>query len=81
MEDVVESTFCLLSSHQQHPPPGTEKALEPAHLLALLDIRATWFQKWMVCSPQRCDRAASLLSLTVPLLVSLSTEATAGPWF
>ncbi|XP_029705480.1 protein broad-minded-like isoform X2 [Takifugu rubripes] len=47
MEDVIESTFSLLSFHPKHTPPGTEKALEPAHLLALLDVRATWFKKWM----------------------------------
>lgn len=64
MEDVIESTFSLLSFHPKHTPPGTEKALEPAHLLALLDVRATWFKKWMVCFAQRCDCVASLLSLT-----------------
>lgn len=62
MEDVIESTFSLLSFQHKYTPPGTEKALEPAHLLALLDIRATWFKKWMVCFPQRCDCIASLLS-------------------
>lgn len=54
MEEVIESTFSLLSLHHKHPPPGTGRALEPAHLLALLDIRATWFKKWMVGFPQRC---------------------------
>lgn len=51
MEEVIESTFSLLSSHHEHGSalPGTEKALEPIHLLALLDIRAAWFKKWMVC--------------------------------
>lgn len=51
MEEVIESTFSLLSFHHEHvsASPGTEKALEPIHLLALLDIRATWFKKWMVC--------------------------------
>ncbi|CAG12960.1 unnamed protein product [Tetraodon nigroviridis] len=47
MEEVIESTFSLLSFPQRHASPGTEKALEPAHLLALLDIKATWFKKWM----------------------------------
>uniref|UniRef100_A0A3Q3WXC1 Protein broad-minded n=1 Tax=Mola mola TaxID=94237 RepID=A0A3Q3WXC1_MOLML len=49
MEEVIESTFSLLSSHHEHGSalPGTEKALEPIHLLALLDIRAAWFKKWM----------------------------------
>lgn len=51
MEEVIESTFSLLSLHHEHgsASPGTEKALEPIHLLALLDIKATWFKKWMVC--------------------------------
>ncbi|KAM8725656.1 protein broad-minded isoform 4-T4 [Acanthopagrus schlegelii] len=49
MEEVIESTFSLLSLHHEHASasPGTEKALEPIHLLALLDIKATWFKKWM----------------------------------
>uniref|UniRef100_A0A8C9Y681 Protein broad-minded n=1 Tax=Sander lucioperca TaxID=283035 RepID=A0A8C9Y681_SANLU len=49
MEGVIESTFSLLSFHHEHgsASPGTEKALEPIHLLALLDIKATWFKKWM----------------------------------
>ncbi|XP_029318719.1 LOW QUALITY PROTEIN: protein broad-minded [Cottoperca gobio] len=49
MEEVIESTFSLLSLHHEHGPasPGTEKSLEPVHLLALLDVRATWFKKWM----------------------------------
>ncbi|KAI3364478.1 hypothetical protein L3Q82_011270 [Scortum barcoo] len=49
MEEVIESTFHLLSFHHEHgsASPGTEKVLEPIHLLALLDIKATWFKKWM----------------------------------
>ncbi|XP_068198056.1 protein broad-minded isoform X2 [Antennarius striatus] len=49
MEEVIESTFSLLSFHHEcsSASPGTEKALEPIHLLALLDIKATWFKKWM----------------------------------
>ncbi|KAM4632881.1 protein broad-minded [Polymixia lowei] len=49
MEEVIESTFSLLSLHPEHglASPGTEKPLEPIHLLALLDIKATWFKKWM----------------------------------
>ncbi|XP_044024857.1 protein broad-minded isoform X2 [Siniperca chuatsi] len=49
MEEVIESTFSLLSFHHEHgiASPGTEKALESIHLLALLDIKATWFKKWM----------------------------------
>ncbi|KAM6915461.1 protein broad-minded [Xenentodon cancila] len=47
MEDVIESTFSLLSSHPEHGSTEAEKTLEPIHLLALLDIKATWFNKWM----------------------------------
>uniref|UniRef100_A0A668AQ63 Protein broad-minded n=1 Tax=Myripristis murdjan TaxID=586833 RepID=A0A668AQ63_9TELE len=49
MEEVIESTFSLLSLHPEHSgtSPGTEKSLEPVHLLALLDVKATWFKKWM----------------------------------
>ncbi|XP_023203531.1 protein broad-minded isoform X2 [Xiphophorus maculatus] len=47
MEEIIESTFCLLSFHHDHGSTGTEKTLEPVHLLSLLDIKATWFNKWM----------------------------------
>ncbi|XP_061560030.1 protein broad-minded isoform X1 [Phycodurus eques] len=43
MEEIIESTFSLLSLHRNSP----EKFLEPTHLLALLDVQATWFTKWM----------------------------------
>ncbi|XP_049613503.1 protein broad-minded [Syngnathus scovelli] len=43
MEEIIESTFSLLSLSGD----STEKVLEPSHLLALLDVRATWFTKWM----------------------------------
>ncbi|XP_058470167.1 protein broad-minded [Solea solea] len=49
MEEVIDSTFSLLSFHHElgSNSSGTEKVLEPIHLLALLDIKATWFNKWM----------------------------------
>ncbi|XP_056150177.1 protein broad-minded [Lampris incognitus] len=49
MEEIIESTFSLLSLHAEHGlvSPGNEKPLEPIHLLALLDIKAIWFKKWM----------------------------------
>ncbi|KAF3703043.1 Protein broad-minded TBC1 domain family member 32 [Channa argus] len=49
MEKIIESTFSLLAPHYEYGSsyPGTEKTLEPIHLLALLDIKATWFKKWM----------------------------------
>lgn len=56
MEEVIESTFSLLCFHHEHgsASPRTEKTLEPIHLLALLDIKATWFKKWMVCFVTHC---------------------------
>lgn len=50
MEEVIDSTFSLLSFHHEHgsSSSASEKVLEPIHLLALLDIKATWFNKWMV---------------------------------
>ncbi|XP_074540670.1 protein broad-minded [Halichoeres trimaculatus] len=49
MEEVIESTFSLLSFHHDHgsSSPRTEKTLLPVNLLALLDVKATWFKKWM----------------------------------
>uniref|UniRef100_A0AAR2JZZ3 Protein broad-minded n=1 Tax=Pygocentrus nattereri TaxID=42514 RepID=A0AAR2JZZ3_PYGNA len=49
MEEIIESTLALLSLHHEHGigPHGSEKALEPVHFLSLLDIKATWFKKWM----------------------------------
>ncbi|KAK7940122.1 hypothetical protein WMY93_003448 [Mugilogobius chulae] len=49
MEEVIESTFSLLTfqSESASSSLGFEKHLEPLHLLALLDIKATWFKKWM----------------------------------
>ncbi|XP_034555968.1 protein broad-minded isoform X2 [Notolabrus celidotus] len=49
MEEVIESTFSMLSFHHEHgsTSPRAEKALAPIHLLALLDVKATWFKKWM----------------------------------
>lgn len=50
MEEIVEGTLALLSLHTETSLglPGTDRALEPLHLLALLDTKATWFKKWMV---------------------------------
>uniref|UniRef100_A0A3P8UNG1 TBC1 domain family, member 32 n=1 Tax=Cynoglossus semilaevis TaxID=244447 RepID=A0A3P8UNG1_CYNSE len=49
MEEVIDSTFSLLCFHHEHgsSSSASEKVLEPIHLLALLDIKATWFNKWM----------------------------------
>lgn len=48
MEEVIDSTFSLLTlSPENTSSPRFEKLLQPIHLLALLDIKATWFKKWM----------------------------------
>ncbi|KAJ8270728.1 hypothetical protein GJAV_G00118580 [Gymnothorax javanicus] len=49
MEEIIESTLSLLSVHSEHDPAtsGSLKPLEPVHLIAMLDIKATWFKKWM----------------------------------
>lgn len=92
MEEVIESTFSLLSLHHEHVSSGTEKTLKPIHLLTLLDIKATWFKKWMVCIPQcfssvyQFSMFYSIFSytffcLSACLSPSLSTGATVGTWF
>lgn len=90
MEEVIESTFSLLSSNHDHCSQRAEKTLEPVHLLALLDIEATWFKKWMV-RPFVFSTSSLLVSfcfrLLRPLLVfsppspPFSTDTTAGRWF
>uniref|UniRef100_A0A8C5DMF2 Protein broad-minded n=1 Tax=Gouania willdenowi TaxID=441366 RepID=A0A8C5DMF2_GOUWI len=47
MEEVMESTFSLLSPRHEPGSCPTERTLEPVHLLVLLDVRATWFIRWM----------------------------------
>uniref|UniRef100_UPI00398F1A84 protein broad-minded isoform X1 n=2 Tax=Pristiophorus japonicus TaxID=55135 RepID=UPI00398F1A84 len=49
MEEIVESTLSLLSStHERALGADTSlHILEPVYFLALLDIKASWFKKWM----------------------------------
>uniref|UniRef100_A0A672S848 Protein broad-minded-like n=1 Tax=Sinocyclocheilus grahami TaxID=75366 RepID=A0A672S848_SINGR len=49
MEEIIENTLSLLALHSEQAmsSPGSEKSLEPIHLISLLDIKATWFKKWM----------------------------------
>ncbi|XP_038159620.1 protein broad-minded [Cyprinodon tularosa] len=47
MEEIIESTFSLLSIYHECGSNRAERTLEPVHLLSLLDIKATWFNKWM----------------------------------
>ncbi|XP_061845754.1 protein broad-minded isoform X2 [Colius striatus] len=44
MEEVVESTLSLLSVKHE---PSNPDFLSPIYFLALLDIKAIWFKKWM----------------------------------
>lgn len=67
MEEVIESTFSLLSSNSDHCSLRAEKILQPVHLLALLDIKATWFNKWMV----RCSLHALISSHLLLSFISL----------
>ncbi|XP_072913482.1 protein broad-minded isoform X3 [Hemitrygon akajei] len=57
MEEIVESTLSLLSAtHKQSLNTDTsDHVLEPVYFLALLDIKASWFKKWMItASVQQC---------------------------
>ncbi|XP_053736225.1 protein broad-minded isoform X2 [Synchiropus splendidus] len=47
MEEIIESTFSLLTLRDGSSSLGKERAVQPIHLLALLDVKATWFRKWM----------------------------------
>ncbi|XP_009997507.1 PREDICTED: protein broad-minded [Chaetura pelagica] len=47
MEEVVESTLSLMSVKHEPNHPTTSDFLNPVYFLALLDIKATWFKKWM----------------------------------
>lgn len=55
MEEIIESTLSLLTvTHEQSlRTTGSEKALEPVYFLAMLDIEATWFKKWMVSNEKQ----------------------------
>lgn len=75
MEEVIESTFSLLSFQHGSASAGTEKALEPIHLLALLDIKATWFKKWMV-SIARVTCAGCISALLISVFVAFSPSFT-----
>jgi len=43
VDEIVSSAFSLLSLSYSNP-----SLLGPAHFLALLDPKASWFRKWMV---------------------------------
>uniref|UniRef100_A0A674HY82 Protein broad-minded n=1 Tax=Terrapene triunguis TaxID=2587831 RepID=A0A674HY82_9SAUR len=47
MEEIVESTLLLLSVKHEQRHLVSPKLLDPVYFLALLDIKAVWFKKWM----------------------------------
>ncbi|KAM7171874.1 protein broad-minded isoform 3-T5 [Macrochelys suwanniensis] len=47
MEEIVESTLSLLSVKREQRYLVYPKLLDPVYFLALLDIKAVWFKKWM----------------------------------
>uniref|UniRef100_A0A452GKM9 Protein broad-minded n=1 Tax=Gopherus agassizii TaxID=38772 RepID=A0A452GKM9_9SAUR len=47
MEEIVESTLLLLSVKREQRHLVSPKPLDPVYFLALLDIKAVWFKKWM----------------------------------
>ncbi|XP_067402768.1 protein broad-minded isoform X2 [Emydura macquarii macquarii] len=47
MEEIVESTLLLLSVKREQRHLVSPKLLDPVYFLALLDIKAVWFKKWM----------------------------------
>ncbi|XP_039384714.1 protein broad-minded isoform X2 [Mauremys reevesii] len=47
MEEIVESTLLLLSVKREQRHLVCPKLLDPVYFLALLDIKAVWFKKWM----------------------------------
>ncbi|KAJ7408940.1 protein broad-minded isoform X4 [Willisornis vidua] len=55
MEEVVESTFSLLSTKLKPNDPASPDFLSPMYFLALLDIKAVWFKKWTInAAVQQC---------------------------
>lgn len=47
MEEVVESTLSLLSVTRETSQHTSQKPLDPIYFLALIDVKAIWFKKWM----------------------------------
>ncbi|XP_069462707.1 protein broad-minded isoform X2 [Ambystoma mexicanum] len=47
MEEVVESTLSLLSVTRETSLHELQKPLDPIYFLALIDVKAIWFKKWM----------------------------------
>ncbi|XP_014433429.2 protein broad-minded isoform X5 [Pelodiscus sinensis] len=47
MEEIVESTLLLFSVKREQRQHVSPKLLDPIYFLALLDVKAVWFKKWM----------------------------------
>ncbi|XP_043819564.1 protein broad-minded isoform X2 [Dromiciops gliroides] len=47
MEEIVGSTLSLLSIKHDQSLLVSQKILDPIFFLALLDVKAVWFKKWM----------------------------------
>ncbi|KAH0622269.1 hypothetical protein JD844_024422 [Phrynosoma platyrhinos] len=47
MEEIMESTLSLLSVKHELTHVVSPKSLDPVYFLALVDLRAVWFKKWM----------------------------------
>ncbi|KAJ6655237.1 hypothetical protein lerEdw1_005581 [Lerista edwardsae] len=47
MEEIMESTLSLLSVKRDSNHTVSQKCLDPIYFLALVDLRAVWFKKWM----------------------------------
>uniref|UniRef100_A0A7M4FTP4 Protein broad-minded n=1 Tax=Crocodylus porosus TaxID=8502 RepID=A0A7M4FTP4_CROPO len=47
MEEIVESTLSLLSIRCEQNHLVSPELLDPVYFLAMLDIKADWFKKWM----------------------------------
>ncbi|XP_048348015.1 protein broad-minded isoform X2 [Sphaerodactylus townsendi] len=47
MEEIMESTLSLLSVKSEPSHTASLKSLDPVYFLALVDLKAVWFKKWM----------------------------------
>ncbi|XP_062980795.1 protein broad-minded [Elgaria multicarinata webbii] len=47
MEEIMESTLSLLSLKHELSHDMSTKSLDPVYFLALVDLKAVWFKKWM----------------------------------
>ncbi|XP_074043569.1 protein broad-minded isoform X3 [Macrotis lagotis] len=55
MEEIVDSTLSLLSIRHDQSLLVSQKILDPIYFLALFDVKAVWFKKWMITtSVQQC---------------------------